>query len=83
MPMRIQAINSCGVEVEVAKSARPMAKAKLPTGKTFRPPSWSMNFPTCGPKSPETNSESVKAQKNVSVEIPSDSEIGTAKMAGR
>jgi hypothetical protein len=51
-------------------------------GSTFLPPSRSIAFPTCGPKSPETKRESVNAQKKVSVAMPSELEIGTAKMAG-
>jgi hypothetical protein len=58
-------------------------KATLPKGRTRLPPSRSMALPTLGPKKAATKSATVKAQKNVSVAIPSDSEIGTAKMAGR
>jgi len=40
-------------------------------------------LPTTGPKNAETKSAKVKAQKNISVPIPRDLDIGTARMAGR
>ncbi len=82
MPIKNQAINSCIGSVAVARSARPMKKAIDPYGKTFLPPSRSMNFPILGPISPDTNRQRVKAQKKSSVVTPREADIGTASTAG-
>ncbi len=83
MPISTQAAKSIWIDVLAAKRLRPRMNAMLPKGRTRLPPSRSIALPTLGPRNAATSSATVKAQKNVSVAIPSDSEIGTARMAGR
>lgn len=68
--------------VAVARRERPIKKATDPKGSTFLPPSLSMNLPILGPIRPETSRDTVKAQKNSSVVIAKEAEIGTARTAG-
>ena len=83
MPIKIQATNSrTGSELSASRD-NPKAKARLPNGKTRRPPRRSIALPILGPTKPETRSEMVKAQKRVSVGMPRSLEIGTARIAGR
>lgn len=81
--MTAQAINSIASFVLNASRINPVKKARLPQGKTLRPPYISIKRPILGPTKPETRSETVKAQKKVSVDTPIDCEIGTARIAGR
>jgi hypothetical protein len=41
-----------------------------------------MALPILGPRTPERSREKVKAQKNNSVVMPIEAEIGTARIAG-
>ena len=81
--MSTHAAKSICTEVLAAKVLRPRIKAILPKGRTRLPPRRSIALPTRGPKKAATKSAAVKAQKKVSVAIPRDSDIGTAKIAGR
>jgi hypothetical protein len=81
--MSIHDVKSSSIEFEFARSVRPAIKARFPSGSTFLPPSLSIAFPTRGPKKAATRRAAVKAMKKVSVAIPMDSEMGTAKIAGR
>jgi hypothetical protein len=68
--------------LENARAVRPAANARFPQGKTLRPPKRSIARPILGPRTPESNSEKVKAQKKSSVVMPIEAEIGTARIAG-
>lgn len=82
MPIRNQATKRAIGSWDKAKTVSPAMKKKLPTGKTFLPPWVSIHLPTLGPNRPDVSRDRVNAQKKVSVEMPIDCDIGTARMAG-
>ena len=82
MPMSPQAINNMIGSVVRLSATKPAMKATFPQGKTLRPPNRSMALPILGPRTPERSREKVNAQKNNSVVMPIEAEIGTARIAG-
>jgi len=66
-----------------AKSTRPRMKTMFPNGSTRLPPKMSIALPIRGPKKAGNRKAMENAQKKVQVRMPSDWDIGTARIAGR